>query len=266
MVSHTELQTTPGVVDSCEGLLSPCELRDGKTRVAQGSLIVVSGWLYCERPVRSMRIVTRDQYLGVAEFGFARPDVARALGKPDAEFSGFRALIHTNDLELGDHTLAVECVTENGESFRSAHESITLSVVRNRETKVEPALGYIDTIAVGDDVRYPGSSPVCVEPGEIAVVKGWILTSTRQAGAAAALILNGKIIPALYEFERPDLVELYGEPARRCGFVGKIDIDAAMTASAELTVGILVKGGTSFGALASAPVTIVKRPSGASLA
>jgi hypothetical protein len=105
-----------------------------------------------------------------------------------------------------------------------------------------------------------------VEPGEIAVVKGWILTGTRQAGAAVALILNGNIIPALYEFERADLVEPYGETARRCGFVGKIDVDAAMTASAELTVGVLARGGTSFCTLASPPLRIVKQPSGARLA
>ncbi len=264
MILRTAIRETPGIVDSCEGLLTPCEVRDGKATVVRGDLYVVSGWIYCERPIKSVTIFAGDLPLGAAEFGFPRPDVADALGKPDAKSCGFRALITTADLDLGDHTLSIECSTDDGAWYRGAHDSLTLSVARAPKTGTDFARGHIDTITIAETVVYPGPLPVALVPGDVAIVQGWVLTDTNEAGAAAALLIDGKIVPALYGFERPDLAELFGESARHCGFIGKIDVDSAVTANAELMMGVLSAGGTRFCRVEDSPIPIVNERSAAS--
>jgi hypothetical protein len=248
---------TRGAVDRCELLFSHEPYGSAHRSPAPGETFIVSGWLGHVANVQRIEVVVDSGYRQIAVSGFARPEHAGALPDTAPRDCGFRAFLRADSLGVGEHDLVVECVTASGERFRGDGPPFRLSIREMRGGGRPRADGSIDEVRIGRRKIERKDAPIDAPVGSVVVLSGWIVDGeTRAAGVCAFMLVDGRPVPTVYGFERPDVAEAHGSAALRSGFVGRIDVDSLAGDRVAVRVAVLSRQGTSLAELSGQDIHI----------
>jgi hypothetical protein len=251
---------TQGAVDRCEPLFSHEPYGSSHRSAALGETCIVSGWLDEVSDVARVEIVADSGYRQIAVSGFARPEIAGDPPDTAPRDCGFRAFLRADSLGIGDHHLHVECVTASGERFRGDGPPFRLSI-RDARAERPRADGFIDEVRIGRRQLERNDLPIDAPLGSVVVLSGWIVDEgARAAGACAFMLVDGRPVPTVYGFERPDVAKLHGSAALRSGFVGRIDVDSLAGELVAVRLAVLSRQGTTLAELNGHDLHIRRAP------
>lgn len=251
-----------GRIDFCKAF-SSSDSRDDASRPAieQGQVCVVGGWILGAVTAQRVEIVADGRTIGLAEKGLIREDVAHAFQMPGAERCGVNALIATADLSVGDHLLTLEMVDSSGQRLGIDGDPLVISIGEPQSLAMERAWGNVDEVRINDVSVTSDDRCYDVAPGDVVVVRGWIIDARScRPGAVAALIVDGEAAVAMYGMRRDDVAKMHGEGALWCGFVGSISISEPSSADVMVTVGLVANDGTWFDRLENMSIRLQQKP------
>ncbi|WP_413307053.1 Ig-like domain-containing protein [Bacillus sp. 1P10SD] len=148
----------------------------------------VQGWFLDESGVSKIEILVDGKSVGAAEYGIARPDVAKAYPLYQNANSGYQYNLDTTSLTNGQHTVTVKETGNNG----------TTTVLSNTVVNIQniPSVGYLETPSVGSTI------------GGISKVQGWFLD--KSGVSKIEILVDGKSVGAAeYGIARPDVAKAY---------------------------------------------------------
>jgi hypothetical protein len=186
--------------------------------VAPGEVLDVRGWIVPPQARAELVVDGRARY--PLTVGDPRPDVIAALRDPDAQFSGYRGVVPTTDLESGRHEIALVVRDDDG---AESHIAVRVFDVRIAALVADgdPVLGfadrYLDESGAEHDIE--GHS-VYVATDEVVTIRGWAADEVSRKPAQGAVALVGDhVVPAVYGFERFDVIPTLDDATLRfCGF------------------------------------------------
>lgn len=168
-------------------------------------VLEASGWATCYLDISAIRLFVGDVFVGLAEYGHVRDDVAIACPEyPRARQSGFRFQGGIGHLGAGRNSVKVQAVTQSG-TTREAIFPITVPNVSSVPTESEIFNFHCDEIALST--------------GGSITIKGWAV-----CGAATESISlrvdDAEVGLAELDIERPDVGNIFSHfaHARRAGF------------------------------------------------
>jgi hypothetical protein len=209
-----ETLVVPGTVERCDAVGVE------RTTFRSGDLLVATGWiLAADSPIEQVWVTVDGTRSAAGSKGYERQDVADVYARPDGRFSGFRAILTVDGLDVGAHQVIVEAMDARGRFLRGDGEPFTFELTDESDT----VLGKIESVTV-DDVETDPAEPIEIHPASVVSVSGWAICADSRVGIAAFLRGDG-LIPIAYGFERPDIAEAFGDDALRAGFESTIDAE-----------------------------------------
>jgi hypothetical protein len=186
--------------------------------IAVGEVLDVRGWIVPPQARAELVVDGRARY--PLTVGDPRPDVIAALRDPDAQFSGYRGVVPTSDLETGRHEISLVARDDDGAesalAVRFFEVRVGLSVADG-----DPVLGFADRYLdeAGAEHEIEGKT-VQVAAAEVVTIRGWAVDDVSLKPAHGAVALVGEhVVPAVYGFERFDAIPTIGDVTLRfCGF------------------------------------------------
>ena len=150
----------------------------------------VQGWFLDVSGVSKIEILVDGKSMGEAQYGFARPDVAKAFPEYQTINSGYQFALDTKKLTNGKHSLLVREIGKNG--------IVTEIVNSNLNVQNLPVKGSVDTPSYGS-----------TNSGEISV-SGWLLDASGVS--KIEVFVDGKNMGAAqYGSARPDVARVFPE-------------------------------------------------------
>jgi hypothetical protein len=93
-------------------------------------VLLIEGWVFNEGVgLREVRVILDDRIVGIGDYGLPRPDVAEVMGvltDPNSPNLGFSLTLDTVNLAPGEHSLALELVSNSGEIQRYGDRRIKI--------------------------------------------------------------------------------------------------------------------------------------------
>lgn len=80
----------------------------------KGSLMIISGWMLNKEEIKEINIYLDDKYIGKANYGIAREDIAKSFSSYNNDNSGYSAIINLSQKGTGTKNLKIEQVTVSG--------------------------------------------------------------------------------------------------------------------------------------------------------
>jgi len=212
----------------------------GRLQIAVGALDDENGLERIAEPntlwrfrVAVVRGVARDALLGTAcsevRVVIDNEVVHQAIvGYPSGrdERCGFKAILPTEALDVGEHTLRVVAIAADRSGFASSDELRftllpfgQLAAVSERYARREPRYEFSASAPGGP----AANGATRVRRGEVVFLRGWMLDADGLPVQIAYLLLDAThVIDVSLGKERPELIERLGtEHARNAGFVAR---------------------------------------------
>jgi hypothetical protein len=142
-----------------QGIMLDVDAPGTGAQIMEGRMMLVGGWVVAPGDA----VMSVDVYLdspqgmplGTARLGIARPDVAAALGRPDANRSGYNFDWMPRNVAQGDHTLYIVARTASGQSATQA-VPVNSCGCGLRGTFTNPVVTNIGSYGVELDTGGPG--------------------------------------------------------------------------------------------------------------
>lgn len=213
---------------------------------AAGEVLDVRGWIVPAQACAEIVVDGRARYPLVV--GDPRPDVVAALGDLAAQFAGYRAVVPTSQLESGHHDVSLVVADEAGDRSVIAARAFEVRIEAPVLTG-DPVLGFADRYLdeAGAEHEIEGHT-MQVASGEIVTIRGWAVDDVSRKPAQGAVALVGEhVVPAVYGFERFDVIPTVGDTALRfCGFSASFPGSYVAEEGTPFTIALLTAGERGF--------------------
>jgi beta-N-acetylglucosaminidase len=150
----------------------------------------VSGWFLDVNGVSKIEVLVDGASIGQAQYGSARPDVAKVFPDYQNANSGYQYSLNTKSLSNGQHSLTIK------ETANSGAENVLSSEKINVQNA--PVRGYVETPGNGSTVK-----------GSISV-SGWSLDIS-GVSKIEVFVDGNSVGQAQYGIARPDVAKVYPE-------------------------------------------------------
>jgi beta-N-acetylglucosaminidase len=184
----------------------------------------VSGWFLDANGVSKIEVLVDGNSVGQAQYGSARPDVAKAFPEYQNANSGYQFALDTKSLTNGQHSLTIRETANNGTTNVLASQ--TVNVQNNSGAK-----GYIESPTNGSTVQ------------GVTNVSGWFLDAN-GVSKIEVLVDGNSVGQAQYGSARPDVAKAFPEYQNaNSGFQYSLDTKSLTNGQHTLTIKETGNGG-----------------------
>jgi hypothetical protein len=221
------LRSAPTGFGALDGLGFAADDAAGSAPIHADDVFFVRGWAVdpAYRPGTHVFVGIDDGDPVDATTGLSRPDVAQALGTPQALTAGFVAALAVGSVAPGKHTVWAS-FRSGTEHFRVPGE-LAIDVLPAHDplagllTRTEGWAIRFDGVYVGEDrLATSLDESIVLAPGSRATLRGWAVDVMARKPAAEIFVKDETgMRRAAIGFDRPDVGDNLGMPdVRACGF------------------------------------------------